>query len=106
MPLKILQISQENIIKKRLQHRCFPVKFAKFLRTPILKNIYERLLFFVHDKVLVIGFYVQIEDNNAQATFLTGKAMVEVTNKDHIAVCEIWSKYNNRITRHQTRSIF
>ena len=25
-------------IKKRLQHRCFPVKFAKFLRTPFLKK--------------------------------------------------------------------
>ena len=47
----ISQISQENacagvffsnvaglkactFVKKRLQHRCFPVKFAKFLRTP------------------------------------------------------------------------
>ena len=29
---------------KRLQHRCFPVDFAKFLRTPIVKNICERLL--------------------------------------------------------------
>ena len=33
-----------NFIKKKLQHRCFSVKFAKFLRTPILKNICERLL--------------------------------------------------------------
>ena len=33
-----------NAIKKRLQHRCFSVKFAKFLRAPILKNICERLL--------------------------------------------------------------
>ena len=33
-----------NFIKKRLQHRCFPMKFAKFLRIPILKNICERLL--------------------------------------------------------------
>ena len=33
-----------NFIKKRIQHRCFPGKFAKFLRTPILKNIGERLL--------------------------------------------------------------
>ena len=32
-----------NFIKKRLQHRCFPVNIAKFLK-PILKNIYERLL--------------------------------------------------------------
>ena len=29
---------------KRLQRSCFPVKFAKVLRTPILKNICERLL--------------------------------------------------------------
>ena len=25
-------------LKKRLWHRCFPVNFVKFLRTPILKN--------------------------------------------------------------------
>ena len=30
--------------KKRLQHKCFPVKFVKFLRTLILKNMCERLL--------------------------------------------------------------
>ena len=29
-----------NIIKKRLQHRCFPVNIGKFLRIPISKNIY------------------------------------------------------------------
>ena len=33
-----------NFIKKRLQHRCFYVKFAKFLRKPMLQNIWERLL--------------------------------------------------------------
>ena len=45
--LKISQISHENssnFIKKSLQHRCFPVKFAKFLKTSILKNTCERLL--------------------------------------------------------------
>ena len=31
-------------IKKRLQHRCFPMKIAKFLRIPNLKSICERLL--------------------------------------------------------------
>ena len=30
--------------KKRLQHRCFPVTFAKFLRTPFLKNISKQRL--------------------------------------------------------------
>ena len=32
------------LLKKRLQHSCFPVNIAKFLRTPTLKNIYKRLL--------------------------------------------------------------
>ena len=27
-----------------LQRRCFPVKLAKFLRAPILRNIYKQLL--------------------------------------------------------------
>ena len=33
-------------IKKILQRRCFPLKFAKFLRTPILRNTSERLFLF------------------------------------------------------------
>ena len=35
-----------NFIKKRLQHRCFPAKFTKFLRIPILKNICQQLLLY------------------------------------------------------------
>ena len=36
-------------IKKKLQLRCFPVNIAKFLTTPFLNNICERmLLFLVH----------------------------------------------------------
>ena len=37
-----------NFIKKRLQHMCFAVNIATFLRTPILKKICERLL--LHNK--------------------------------------------------------
>ena len=33
-----------KFIKKRLQHRCFPVTFAKFLKTTILKNICQQLI--------------------------------------------------------------
>ena len=49
--LKVTHNSQINacLIKlqtggasKQLQHRCFPVKFAKILRTPILNNICEQ----------------------------------------------------------------
>ena len=32
------------VIKKKLQHRCFPVNITKFLRTPFSQNISGRLL--------------------------------------------------------------
>ena len=41
---KVAALQACNFIKKRLQHRLFPVNIAKLLRTPILKNICERLL--------------------------------------------------------------
>ena len=39
-----LQAFGPATLLKRLQYRCFPVNFAKFLGTPVLKNIYKRLL--------------------------------------------------------------
>ena len=44
---KVAPLRLVTLLKKRLWHRCFPVKFAKVLRTPILKNICERLLLFI-----------------------------------------------------------
>ena len=40
---KVVGLQACNFIKKRFQHRCFPVNIENFLRTPILKNICERL---------------------------------------------------------------
>ena len=33
-----------NFITKGFQHRCFPVNITKFLKTPVLKDIWEPLL--------------------------------------------------------------
>ena len=33
-----------TLLKRRLGHRCFPVNFVKFLRTPFLQNTSGRLL--------------------------------------------------------------
>ena len=41
---KVVGLNRCSFIKKRLWHRCFPVNFAKFQRTPFLKNISGRLL--------------------------------------------------------------
>ena len=34
---KVVDLNVCNSIKKRLQHSCFSVKFANFLRTPFLQ---------------------------------------------------------------------
>ena len=36
---KVAGLKACNFIERRLQHRCFPVHIAKFLRKPILKNV-------------------------------------------------------------------
>ena len=41
----VLQVC--NFIKKRLQHRCFPVKLAKFLKTPFFKEQLWWLLLYI-----------------------------------------------------------
>ena len=40
---KVTGLQAWIFIQKILQHRCFPVSIAKFLRTPILKNICKQL---------------------------------------------------------------
>ena len=46
----------KNFVKKRLQHSCFAVKFAKYLRTPALKNICQRLLLYIREVVVQCCF--------------------------------------------------
>ena len=41
---KVAGLRPATLLKKRLWHRCFPVNFAKFLRTPFLQNTSGRLL--------------------------------------------------------------
>ena len=47
-----------SFLEKRLQNKCFPVKFAKFLRTPILKNICKRVLLEVYIKAVLKNFAI------------------------------------------------
>ena len=41
---KVAGLRPATLLKKRLWHRCFPEKFAKFLRTPFIRNTTGRLL--------------------------------------------------------------
>ena len=41
---KVAGLSPATLSKRRLWQRCFPVSFAKFLRTPFLQDTFGRLL--------------------------------------------------------------
>ena len=41
---KVAGLRSATLLKKRLWHKCFPVNFAKFLRTPLLQNTSGRLV--------------------------------------------------------------
>ena len=43
---KVAGLRRATLLKKRLWHGCFPVNFAKFLRTPFLQNTSGRLLLY------------------------------------------------------------
>ena len=40
----LIKLQASTLFKKSLWHRCFPVNFSKFLRTPFLQNTSRRLL--------------------------------------------------------------
>ena len=40
---KVAGLQSCNFVKKRLQHRSFPVNIVEFLTTPVLKNSRKRL---------------------------------------------------------------
>ena len=106
----VASLQDWNVLKKRLQHRCFPAKFAKCLSTYILKNICERLLLqksfgLSHVKDLSWekffgswrGFRLEVSLWN----FVMFRAMVLVTSKWNTIQCP---KLENLKTIHLNRS--
>ena len=52
-----------NLLKKRLWHRCFPVNFVKYLRTPFLQNTSGRLLLTKEELTKMVLEYQNKFDN-------------------------------------------
>ena len=63
-----------NFIKKGLKHRFCPVNFAEFLRTPILKNICDRLL--LYSRLIFCPCFLVCEWQSDKK-----KATVEIRNR-------------------------
>ena len=75
-----------NFIKKRLQHRCFPVNIGKFLRTPILKNICVRVLLKRLSEVIVKTFLKSHFQNHLDSVILQKYKWLSNQNFKHNSV--------------------
>ena len=55
---KVAHLRPATLLKKRLWHRCFPVKFAKLLRTPFLQSTSGWLLLVFSMRSFVTTFWL------------------------------------------------
>ena len=56
---KVVGLSPETLLKKRLQRRCFPVNFSKFSRPPFLHNTSRHYLLLSYCKHVFMRIYDQ-----------------------------------------------
>ena len=75
---KVAGLRPANLLKKRLWHRCFPVKFAKILRTHFLQNTSWQLLLhfgkiletFKIDRLILSDLSADLNDLNAESNVI------------------------------------
>ena len=68
-----------NFVKRELQHRCFAVNFAKFLRTTFLKNADGNCI-------------LPQTDNHIKDTYSRNKQMLKVNDRNIRKRCKISTK--------------
>ena len=108
MFLEILQITWKHLclrpatlFKKRLWHRCFPLNFAKFLRTPFLQNTSGRLLLIIPDwlfderKLIIQQLPFPESNEKFTKTFIKNKKLIIFINTKY-KLNIIWNTRNIR----------
>ena len=55
---KVAGLRPAALLKKRLWHRCFPVNFVKFLRTPFLQNTSGGLLMLLKNQYCFVSSFI------------------------------------------------
>ena len=77
---KVAGLQACDFIKKRHQHRRFPMKFAKFLRTPILNNICERL------------FLDQLSCKHVRTDASQSSSYIAIKHRI-VFICQFWTQF-------------
>ena len=74
---KVADLQAYNFIKKRLQQRCFPVKFAKFLRT----SFFGTPPVAASGNPLIIHYLPILKEGESQFGARTSQATINVKSK-------------------------
>ena len=80
-----------NLLKKSLWYRCFPVNFAKFLRTLFLQNTSGRLL-----RSFLLFFFQNLEKTVEE----NNKLLMEVRPLTFSKILFMSVQYVNKLTKH------
>ena len=99
---KHLCLRPTDLLKKRLWHRCFPVNFTKFLRTPFSQNASGRLLLYMLMNVYEFFKFSSLESisqygNTSWAIYLHDKCYVSAgreRNNFQQLVKTNWTKFH------------
>ena len=81
---KVTSFRSATLLRKRLWHRCFPVNFAKFLRTPFLQSTSGRLLLWRYHGVETILHFFHLHQRQGsmrmyfQSCFFNEKIIVRI----------------------------
>ena len=86
---KVESLQASNFSKKRLLHRSFLLKFAKFLRTPILKNICGRLVLCIN--YFIIYWFLLFTNGKDTLWNFSFRAFHEIQFQGHFMKHEILS---------------
>ena len=89
-----------TLLKKRLEHRCFPVNFAKFLRTPFFT---EHLWWLLLQEVELVGELIlsktQIISKTKILKAFHARGITQLT-KSYVIILDIYLEKQNYSTRH------
>ena len=66
---KVVGLRSATLLKKRLWHRCFSVKFVRFLKTPFFQNTSGRLLLHAEQKQPFTGVLIKRCSENMQQIY-------------------------------------
>ena len=91
---KIPGLQACDFIKNRLQFRCFVVNIVKFLRTPVLKNICERLLLTCKQLLLTTNM---ISTLNWSSDFAVNFQYIHLLSNDHLF--STYAKFSEKLVR-------